>query len=160
MQAATEHRVFSPLLECGFTKEDVRALAAEWDLPVWNKPASPCLSSRVAYGEEVTPQRLAMIDRAEQFLRAFGFAELRVRYHRGDLARIEVPADELIRLMDQTVRARVIERLQQLGFKYVTVDLAGFRSGSLNALLTGTNDLVTIAVHPDRNAGSMGIQGP
>src|SRR5437868_2183257 len=87
MQAASEHRIYSPLAGCGITKAEVRELAAGWGLPVWDKPATPCLSSRIAYGEEVTPERLAMIDRAEQFLRGQGLQNLRVRYHRGDLAR-------------------------------------------------------------------------
>jgi uncharacterized protein len=78
-------------LECGFSKGDVRELAASWGLPVWDKPASPCLSSRVAYGEAVTPERLAMIDQAEGFLRQYGFTTVRVRYHAGDLARVEIP---------------------------------------------------------------------
>ncbi|MGC3972703.1 MAG: ATP-dependent sacrificial sulfur transferase LarE [Pirellulales bacterium] len=100
MTAAREHRVRSPLLECELSKADVRALAAHWQLPVWDKPASPCLSSRIAYGEEVTPERVAMIDRAEQFLRARGLRELRVRYHRGDMARLEVPAEAIVRLAE------------------------------------------------------------
>jgi len=133
MQAAAEHRVESPLLECGLSKAEVRELAAHWSLPVWDKPASPCLSSRVAYGEEVTPQRLAMIDRAERLLRAMGLSELRVRYHGGDLARIEVPASQLPRLAAPEVAAELAARLKSLGFRYVTLDLEGFRSGSLNA---------------------------
>jgi pyridinium-3,5-biscarboxylic acid mononucleotide sulfurtransferase len=137
MQAAAERRVVSPLLECGFTKDDVRELAAHWELPVWDKPASPCLSSRVAYGQEVTPQRLAMIDQAAQILRQMGLRELRVRYHGGDLARIEVPASELSRLASREVSAELTARLKGLGFRYVTLDLEGFRSGSLNALLEG-----------------------
>jgi uncharacterized protein len=132
MRAASEHRVVSPLIECGFTKADVRELAAHWGLPVWDKPASPCLSSRVAYGEEVTPQRLAMIDGAEQVLHQMGLRELRVRYHRGDLARIEVPPAELPRLAQANVSAELVARLKSLGFRYVTLDLEGFRSGSLN----------------------------
>jgi uncharacterized protein len=135
MQAAAEHRVRSPLAECGFTKQDVRDLAAAWNLPVADKPATPCLSSRVAYGQKVTPERLAMIDRAEQFLRSLGFRELRVRYHEGDMARIEVPADEIAELGDDTMRAAVVEELTRLGFKYITLDLAGFRSGNLNRLI-------------------------
>jgi uncharacterized protein len=135
MQAAAEHRVRSPLAECGFTKQDVRALAAAWGLPVADKPATPCLSSRVAYGEQVTPERLAMIDRAEQFLRSLGFRELRVRYHAGDLARIEVPADELEQLCEPEIRRAVVEEFEQLGFRFVTLDLAGFRSGSLNRVI-------------------------
>ena len=136
MQAAAEHRVRSPLAECGFTKQDVRELAAAWNLPVADKPATPCLSSRVAYGQEVTPERLAMVDRAEQFLRSLGFRELRVRYHGGDMARIEVPADELGDLCERELRAAVVEEFERLGFKFITLDLAGFRSGSLNRLIT------------------------
>jgi uncharacterized protein len=135
MKAAGEHAVRSPLAECGFTKEDVRALAAEWELPIWDKPASPCLSSRVAYGEEVTPQRLAMIDRAEQLLRALGLREVRARYHRGDLVRLEVPAEAIVRLAAAEIRERLTTELKGLGFKYVTLDLEGFRSGSQNAVL-------------------------
>ncbi|HWA98563.1 MAG TPA: ATP-dependent sacrificial sulfur transferase LarE [Pirellulales bacterium] len=135
MQAAAEHRVASPLIDAGFTKADVRALAAHWDLPIWDKPASPCLSSRIAYGEEATPERTAMIDRAEQFLRSLGLRELRVRYHRGDLARIEVPPEAIATLAEPTARQAIIERFTQLGFKYVTLDLVGFRTGSMNAVL-------------------------
>ena len=135
MTAAAEHRVRSPLAECGFTKADVRALAAEWHLPVSDKPAAPCLSSRIAYGEEVTPQRTAMIDAAERFLREQGLRELRVRYHRGDLARLEVPAGAIARLAEPAVRRAIVERLRTLGFKFVTLDLEGFRSGSLNQLV-------------------------
>ena len=105
MKAAAEHAVRSPLADCGFTKADVRELAEHWGLAVWDKPATPCLSSRVAYGEEVTPQRLRMIDRAEQLLRQRGFRDVRVRYHRGDLARIEVPVDQIATLADTETRS-------------------------------------------------------
>lgn len=135
MTAAAEHAVRSPLLECGLTKADVRALAEHWQLPVADKPASPCLSSRIAYGEEVTPERTAMIDRAEQYLRSLGLREVRVRYHRGDLARLEVPADAIARLADPAVRRDLVEHLRMLGFKFVTLDLEGFRSGSLNQVI-------------------------
>lgn len=135
MQAAAEHRVRSPLAECGISKADVRALAAHWDLPTWDKPATPCLSSRVAYGEEVTPERLAMIDRAEQYLRAEGLRTVRVRYHKGDLARLEVPAEELETLCRPERRDALLKHLKSLGFRYVTLDLAGFRSGSMNEVL-------------------------
>jgi uncharacterized protein len=135
MVAAREHSVRSPLLECGLTKADVRRLAADWNLPVWDKPASPCLSSRIAYGEEVTPERVAMIDRAEQFLRQRGWRELRVRYHRGDLARIELPVDAVAAFCDQAFRRELVEHFRSLGFKYVTLDLEGFRSGSMNQVL-------------------------
>jgi uncharacterized protein len=135
MQAAAEHAVLSPLAECGLSKAEVRELARQWDLPVWDKPATPCLSSRVAYGEEVTPQRLAMIDRAEQFLRSQGLRTVRVRYHKGDLARLEVPIEALSQFVDDRFRRESIARLREIGFKFVTLDLEGFRSGSLNQLV-------------------------
>ncbi len=145
MAAAGEHQVRSPLLECGFTKADIRALAAEWNLPVWDKPASPCLSSRVAYGEEVTPERLRMIDRAEQLLRSLGLSTVRVRYHRGDLARLEVPTDAIAELAATQTRQRLADQLKQLGFKYVTLDLEGFRSGSQNEALPIVDRINTIS---------------
>jgi pyridinium-3,5-biscarboxylic acid mononucleotide sulfurtransferase len=135
MQAAAEHRVRSPLAECGITKQEVRELAAAWKLPVADKPATPCLSSRVAYGQEVTPERLKMIDRAEQFLRSLGFRELRVRYHANDMARIEVPADEIDELCEPEIRMAIVDEFEHLGFKFITLDLAGFRSGNLNRLI-------------------------
>lgn len=135
MRAASEHQVLSPLAECGITKAEVRELAAAWDLPVWDKPAMPCLSSRVAYGEEVTPQRLRMIDAAEQFLRARGFKEVRVRYHKGDLARVELPLDALRQWGDPEFCQELTTAFKEIGFKFVTLDLEGFRSGSLNALV-------------------------
>jgi pyridinium-3,5-biscarboxylic acid mononucleotide sulfurtransferase len=135
MRAAGENGVRHPLQECGLTKADVRALARAWDLPTWDKPATPCLSSRVAYGEEVTPERVRMIDQAEHWLRERGLRLLRVRYHKGDLARIEVPLDELPRLAAPEVRAELVRAFRSLGFKYVTLDLEGFRSGSLNAVI-------------------------
>lgn len=135
MTAAEEHRVKSPLLDCGFGKSMVRSLAASWELPVWDKPAMPCLSSRIAYGEEVTPERVAMVDQAEQYLRALGLTELRVRYHRGDMARIEVPATAISRLANDSTRDGLVRRLREIGFQYVTLDLEGFRSGSMNQVL-------------------------
>jgi uncharacterized protein len=135
MTAGAERLVRSPLIECGFGKAEIRALAAYWKLPVADKPAMPCLSSRIAYGEEVTPERLAMIDRAERLLRAAGLRELRVRYHKGDLARIEVPAEAIERLLRDPLRSRLVAELKQAGFKFVTIDLEGFRSGSQNLVL-------------------------
>jgi uncharacterized protein len=135
MQAASEADVQSPLAACGVTKAEVRAIAQHWGLPVWNKPAAPCLSSRVAYGEEVTPERLAMIDRAERWLKDLGLETLRVRYHRGDLARIEVPLADLPRLLERDTHRQLVEHFKELGFKYITLDLEGFRSGSLNQLI-------------------------
>ncbi len=139
MTAAAEHQVCSPLLECELSKDDVRQLAADWDLPIWDKPASPCLSSRIAYGEEVTPERVQMIDQAEQVLRSLGLRELRVRYHKGDLARLEVPVEALPRLAQAETRTQLLAQLKSLGFKYVTLDLEGFRSGSLNQVLPVEN---------------------
>ncbi len=135
MKAAGEHGVRHPLQEAGLTKDHVRALAKAWDLPTWDKPATPCLSSRIAYGEAVTPERVKMIDAAEGWLRRQGLKLLRVRYHKGDLARIEIPIDELPRLADPVVRAALIPAFRELGFKFVTLDLEGFRSGSLNTLI-------------------------
>jgi len=135
MRAAREGQGLSPLAECGFTKAEIRELAAWWEIPIWDKPATPCLSSRIAYGEEVTAERLAMIDRAERFLREKGFQPLRVRYHKGDLARIEVDATTISRFLDPDFREEVVSELLAAGFKYVTLDLIGFRSGSLNAVL-------------------------
>ena len=134
-EAARQHAVRSPLVECDLDKQQVRDLAAAWDLPVWNKPATPCLSSRVAYGQEVTPERLAMIDQAERYLRSQGLGTVRVRYHEGDLARIEVPLESVIHICRAQVRGHLVEYLQGLGFRFITLDLEGFRSGSLNTLL-------------------------
>ena len=136
MQAASQHQVRSPLIEAGMMKSEVRALAKHWGLPVWDKPATPCLSSRIAYGLEVTPERVGRVDQSERFLRqTLGLNELRVRHEANDLARIEIPAGELGRLADPALRSAVCEMLHQLGFKYVTLDLDGFRSGSMNAAL-------------------------
>ncbi len=135
MEAARQHHVRSPLAECDMGKQQVRELAEAWKLPVWNKPDAPCLSSRLAYGQEVTPERLAMIDQAEQYLRNRGMPAVRVRYHEGDMARIEVPVDSIERLCRSDLRHGLVEHLRELGFKFVALDLEGFRSGSLNTLL-------------------------
>jgi pyridinium-3,5-biscarboxylic acid mononucleotide sulfurtransferase len=135
MRAASEHGVRHPLQECGLGKASIRALARAWDLPTWDKPATPCLSSRIAYGEDVTPERVRMIDQAERWLRQRGFRLLRVRYHKGDLARIEVPVEELPRLAEPGSRGELVAAFRALGFKFITLDLEGFRSGSLNAVI-------------------------
>jgi uncharacterized protein len=134
--AAAEHKVRHPLQEAGFTKADVRALALQWDLPTWDKPASPCLSSRIAPGVAATPERTARVEAAEAYLKALGYREFRVRVHDGELARIEVPAEGLARLADPKVCAELVRKLKSLGFKFVTLDLEGFRSGSLNTLVS------------------------
>lgn len=136
LKAAAEHAVRHPLQEAGLTKADVRELARAWDLPTWDKPASPCLSSRLAPGVEVTHERTARIEAAEMYLRTLGYRECRVRLHEGELARIEVPADDLARLADREIREGLVRRLRELGFKFVTLDLEGFRSGSLNTLVS------------------------
>jgi uncharacterized protein len=133
--AAAEHAVRHPLQEAGFTKSDVRALAKHWALPTWDKPASPCLSSRLAPGLEVTPERTARVEAAEESLRALGLRECRVRYHEGDLARIEVPAGAIATIAEESVRGRLAREFHRLGFKFVALDLDGFRSGSLNELV-------------------------
>lgn len=136
MRAAGEFRVLSPLADCGLNKADVRELARHWNLPCADKPATPCLSSRIAYGEQVTPERLARIDQAEVFLKELGLGEIRVRLHAGELARIEVPLEILSKLAQPELRGQITERLRSLGFRFVTLDLQGFRSGSLNSLLS------------------------
>lgn len=145
MTAAAENAVASPLIEAGITKADVRELARLWGLPVWDKPATPCLSSRIAYGIEVTPSRVRMIDLAEQFLKQLlGENELRVRLESRDLARIEVPLGALEKIVGPDVCSQVVERFMGLGFASVTVDLQGFRSGSMNAVL-GDQKLIEIS---------------
>ena len=135
LEAARESNVRSPLVECQINKATVRAMARHWHLPTWDKPASPCLSSRVAYGEEVTAERLQMIDLAEQYLRALGIEPVRVRYHRGDLARIEVPPQSIESFTNPQAREELEQYFRGLGFQFVTIDLGGFKSGSLNQLL-------------------------
>lgn len=131
-RAAREHGVHAPLAELGFDKATIRALSRELGLPTADRPASPCLSSRLAYGVTVTPERLARIDAAEDAVRELGFQTLRVRDH-GDLARIEVPPEDVERLTSH--REEIAEALRALGFVYVTVDLVGFRSGAMNEIL-------------------------
>jgi uncharacterized protein len=135
LQAASEHGVVSPLVECGIDKQGVREIAREWNLEVWDKPASPCLSSRVVYGLEITPERLARIDAAEALLKELGFTSVRVRCHHDELARLEVSANEIARFADEELRNQTASRLREFGFQYVTIDLEGFRSGSFLPLV-------------------------
>ncbi|MEZ6124215.1 MAG: hypothetical protein R3C49_13720 [Planctomycetaceae bacterium] len=130
---AADYNVLSPLLELGITKAQVRQLAEFWNLSVADKPASPCLSSRIAYGVEVTPERVAMIEQAEAFLKErFKLRVLRVRLEAANVARIEVPVDDLSLLTEPSASRTVTTELLRLGFHRVTLDLSGFRSGSLN----------------------------
>ena len=132
--AAAEHGVRSPLIEAGLTKDEIRALSRERGLPTWDKPAMACLSSRIPYGTPVTVEALERIGAAEAFLRSLGVRQLRVRHH-GDVARIELEPDGMETLLRDGNRERVVERLKELGYQYVTLDLAGFRSGSMNETL-------------------------
>lgn len=135
MKAAAELTVLSPLRETGTTKAQVRALSQALGLPNWDKPSAPCLSSRVAYGIKIDKQKLAQIAGGEKFLRENGFRLVRVRHHE-QIARIEVAPEEIARLMEPEMRQRVAARLMELGFRYVTVDLLGYRTGSLNEGVT------------------------
>ncbi len=135
----------SPLQEAGLTKAEIRAIARELGLRVWDKPAAPCLSSRIAYGQVVTPEKLRQIGQAESLLRRLGFREFRVRHH-DQIARIEVKLDDIARLMEH--REQVVATLKELGFGYVTLDLQGFRSGSLNEVRH--EDLIQIGVRRPR----------
>ncbi|MHC4060914.1 MAG: ATP-dependent sacrificial sulfur transferase LarE [Planctomycetota bacterium] len=134
-RAAKVFGVRSPLMEAGLTKEDIRALSRQMNLPTADVPASPCLASRISYGLEVTEQRLKQIEQAEDFLRSLGLVEFRVRHH-DTVARIEVHSGDMEKVTAGSNRSKIIEKLKSLGFKYVTVDLQGFRSGSLNVMLT------------------------
>ena len=130
--ASKEEGVWHPLVEVGITKHEVRQIAKEIGLPFWDKPPSPCLATRIEYGERITPEKIKMIGEAEDFLKDLGFKQLRVRLHRGGIARIEVDKEELAGFFDTNVLDVVSKRLKTLGFNYVTLDLEGFRSGSMD----------------------------
>lgn len=134
IQAAREHGVRCPAAEAGLTKEDVRQLSAWYGLANHDKPASPCLSSRVQYGERITPEKLRMIEQAETLLKSLGIGECRVRHH-DNLARIEVHPGDMPALLEPQVRQRLDAELRALGYQYVTLDLRGFRSGSMNQVV-------------------------
>ena len=133
-RAAEEHAVLAPLAEAGLTKVEVRALAKAAGYPVWDRPAAPCLSSRVEYGRAVTREVLEQVERGEEGLRQLGFRELRVRHH-GELARVEIARGELPRALTMEMLDAITAALKQAGFKYVTLDCSGFRSGSMNEVL-------------------------
>ena len=133
-QAAKQHAVRSPLIEVGLNKDEVRELSRRATLPTWDKPASPCLSSRIAYGTTVTIERLDKVDRGEDILREFGFREFRVRHH-DTLVRLEISPAEMDRALKKEVVDQLAARFRELGFMYVTLDLHGFRSGSMNEVL-------------------------
>ncbi len=133
-RAAQQHGVAAPLLEAGLTKSDVRQLARNAGLRIWDKPASPCLSSRIEYGRAVTPAALAVVEQGEEALRELGFEQFRVRHH-GDIVRLEIALAELPRAMVPEMLGEFTRIFKSLGFKYVTLDLEGFRSGSMNDIL-------------------------
>lgn len=131
LKAATEHDIRHPLVEAGFHKEEIRRCSQLLGLPTWNKPASPCLASRFPYGTRITVERLTQIAKSERFLRSLGFREFRVRYHE-QIARIEVSAEDFPRFLDSAIRTAVTQGLKEIGFRHITLDLQGYRSGSLN----------------------------
>jgi uncharacterized protein len=134
MQAARELMVRSPLQEAQLTKDKIRDYSAQLGLPTWDKPSFACLSSRFPYGEEINEKKLQMVNQAEIFLRKQGFRQVRVRHHE-TIARIEVDPSELKRFLEEELIKETVTRLKELGFTYVTLDLQGFRSGSMNEVL-------------------------
>jgi uncharacterized protein len=133
-RAAEQHAVLAPLADAGLTKLEIRALAKTARYSLWDRPAAPCLSSRVEYGRTVTREVLEQVERAEESLRQLGFRELRVRHH-GELARVEIARAELPRALDMNTLDAISAALKQAGYQYVTLDCTGFRSGSMNAIL-------------------------
>jgi len=134
IQAAKDNNVRAPCVEAGLTKEDIRLLSERMGLPTYDKPASPCLASRIQYGEEITPAKLRMVEQGEAFLRTLGLRECRVRHH-NNLARIEVPADRIAEFMQPEVRAKIDAAFRKMGYTYVTMDMRGFRTGSMNEVI-------------------------
>ena len=136
-KAASAHQVVAPLLDAGLSKEEIRMLARQAGLRIWDKPASACLSSRIEYGRPVTREALDTVEKGEDALRALGFRQFRVRHH-GDIVRIEVAREELERALNPVMAAQFTTIFKALGFKFVTLDMEGFRSGSMNSLLPAT----------------------
>lgn len=134
LQAVAEFGIKSPLREIGFSKEDIRALSGILGLPTWNKPSFACLASRFVYGEMISRERLAMVDKAEQLLLDLGFRQVRVRIH-GNIARIEILPEEFAKLITDDVRDKITQSFKSLGYTYVTMDLGGYRTGSMNEVL-------------------------
>ncbi len=131
MKAAAQFGVRSPLKEAKLTKEDIRRLSREMNLPTWDKPPQPCLSSRFPYGAPITKEKLSRVELAEEFLMSFGIRQLRVRDH-GDIARIEVPREDMPLLLDEKAARKIVERFKALGYNYITLDIQGYRMGSMN----------------------------
>ena len=136
MEAARELKVRSPLQEAMLTKADIRSMSKRMGLPTWSKPSFACLASRIPYGTRITRDNLVRIDRAERFLKDLGFTQVRVRHH-DTIARIEVPKKDIPRLLRDEPRSQIVSYLKTLGYSYVTLDLEGYRTGSMNEVLTG-----------------------
>jgi len=134
MKAAELYHVMSPLIEAGVSKREVRAISRHLGLPTWNTPSSPCLATRIPYGKRITREALKRIAKAEDLLKSFGFREVRVRDHE-DLARIEVPEKEIALLLEHEKRWLVSERLKSFGYRFVSIDLEGYRTGSMNRVI-------------------------
>ena len=159
LRAARERKVRSPLAEVGFTKPEIRQLARHWNLPTWDKPATPCLSSRIAYGEAVTAERLAMVDQAERFLRQHGFQPLRVRYHKGDMARIEVAVDAIPRLIEPAFRAELVGHLSRLASSTSrSISKASARAASTDLAGREPSDFRRLGRHENNNQQDYGQQ--
>lgn len=136
MKAIKELGVVSPFLEAGFTKKDIRDLSLQRSLPTWNKQSNACLATRIPYGSELTYDLLSRIDQAEEFLHTLGFVNVRLRVH-NDVARIEIGLDQFTKILDDSVRESIIEQIKAFGFNYITLDLEGFRTGSMNTDVLG-----------------------
>ena len=137
MKALSELGIKSPLIEAGFTKQEIRDCSKQLALPTWSKPSAACLASRIPYGEQITESKLRMVETAEDYLHSLGFTQLRVRLHGGNLARIELMPDEFEKLMRAETRNAVYDKLKSVGFTYITLDIHGFKSGSLNEVIKG-----------------------
>ena len=157
-QAALQHKVLAPLLQAGLTKSDIRELAKQAGLRLWDKPASACLSSRIEYGSDVTPEKLAAIEKGEEALRRLGFRQFRARHH-GEVVRIEVAREELGRALNEKTASDLLAIFKGLGFKFVTLDLEGFRSGSMNQLLPA-EDLANSSPQPAQHGPQSSTRHP
>jgi pyridinium-3,5-biscarboxylic acid mononucleotide sulfurtransferase len=154
MRARSEGDVRSPLLEAGFSKDDVRELSKHLDLPTWDKPSFACLSSRFPYGTPILRENLTRVDAAESFLRDHGFRRFRVRFHDSSTARIEVDPLEIARLVQEPLRSELVSHFRQLGFTYITIDLQGYRTGSMNEVLSEEEKKGYIAGNGDPRTGN------
>ena len=134
MKAVEEFGVRSPLQEVGLTKEEIRSISKRFGLSTWNKPSLACLASRFPYGMKITKENLTKVDKAERFLRKFGIAQVRLRHH-NQIARIEVPKEEIPKLLKEKIRNKIVDKFKKLGYNYITVDLEGYRTGSMNEVL-------------------------